>query len=590
MANPLQIQNKSKLIETRIRNLLLEVKGRYERGEIKSQTEYLYHLYHALHRFYEGIGKPVMRVREAHKTPSSQDYNSMILEIYEDIQVLYEESQQVSSALQESFQQTEVDRMNLDQQLKHIEDRLKGLTLSQKKQEVVFRDSFINQSQVDSEMPKDHLAHVWTTEGVLTLQPRVTESYSEEVSLRIVEGNGLPGNTKQVKHVAGELKFIGEESLHLDLSDILDGNADTWFEYEAFGIAPKVVSSTAGLGYEYQEGVKWTLEEGKNLELTLEIELPVAKTINWFSLNPFIPNDKGATAANIIHIEIHDGKGAVYVPSITESLFQEEKIFLFGRQTAKRIIVKLEQPHAYDTEVGHLFYKEIEKQQKNYMDRLKHQSGKRISGVYPSVENLGIRYDFEAKKLIYPTIEYGKKTENINILKTNLFMVPPPKEGAPISQSGFEGLPASRYVMGIRDIGIANYQFEETSEYISKPFESTVPIIGVSLETEEDIPAEFPDGDWVRYSISPDNGQHWYRIHPRGVTKDGAKLMYLFNTNTPQEGRMSQFGYVDMVEPVTSLRLRIELERPAFITNAPYYTPIIRDYRLRILTKGEDAQ
>lgn len=591
MANPLRIQAASKLVESRMKQTFLDVKRRFHQGLIKSQTEYLYTLYQSFHQFYESINKPTMVVRKADRIPSGTEYNLMVNEIHQDLTTLYEESERILQSLYESFRQMEIDRRKLENRLKRVEDQLKEIDtkINQEVNEVVFRESFIDQNQYDQDMVRDNLAYVWTREGVLTLQPRIAESFVERATARIVRGNGLPGNTKQVRMIAGEMKFVGEEGLHINLADILDDNADTWFEYETFYIHPRVLAQTNYLGYDYAENVSWINPSGEPLTLTLEIELPEAKPINWFSINPFIPNDKGASAAFITSIEIHDGKGGVYRPLYERDVFQEEKIYLFGRRECKRIVITFEQPNAYETEVGHLFYKELEKQQVNYLDRIKYQIGKRIPGIMPSIENLGVQYDPEQKQIVYPTVKRGDTIDKLTFIKQNLFSVPPQPTPVPDYQVGFENLPAERYVIGIRDIGIASYEFEATSEYVSKNFISSSPIIGVTLTTDEEIPVEFPEGEWIRYYISPDNGATWYRIYPRGVAKPNAKLMYLFNTNTPQEGRIDQFGYVDLPEPVHQLRLRIELERPNNIPNAVYYTPIVRGYQLHVITKGEES-
>jgi hypothetical protein len=591
MANPLEIQNKSKLIEGRMQELFLELRAQYNNGEIKTRTEYLYQIFNRLRVFYDTIGKPTMQVREADRVPSSREYNQMILEVHKDLGILYEEAEQITQALSESFLQIEIDRRSLDQQLRHLEDKMKEVAkkMSQEAFTKVFRDSFIDQENYDQDMPRDVLAHVWTREGVLTLQPRISEDYIQEATVRIVDGNGLPGNTKQVRSIAGELKFIGEENLHLNLAEILDTNADTWFEYESFELTPRTLLEAGYLGFDYKEGMRWIVEQGTALTFTIEIELPVAKPVNWFSINPFIPNDKGASASRIKKIELHDGKGSVYQPLEGDGTFSEEKIFLFGRQDCKRIVITFEQEHAYETQVGHLFYKEMQQQKTNYLGKTKYFAGKRVYETMPSVENLNVRYDEELKDIVYPTVSYGQEIEGLPQLKSNLFMLPKIDNKVSTLQVGHESLPAYRYVIGLRDAGLSNYQFEKSSEYVSKAFTTASDILSVSLVTNESIPKEFGEGEWVRYWVSPDNGQNWYRIHAKGASKEGAKLLYLFNTETPNEGRLDQFGYVDQVDAVKSLRLKIEMERPDSIGNATYYTPIIKDYELHITTRGGES-
>jgi hypothetical protein len=589
MANLLQMQNKSKLIDAKAKDIFLAIKRAYDQGEIASQTEYLYRVFHGLEEFYNSIGKPTMQARQAWGPPFSEDYNLTMNEIHTDIATLYSESDQMATTLNESFRQNEIDRQSMNNRVKQIEDRMKevALKIQQSDTEVVFRDSFIDQKHFDKDMVYGTQANIWTREGILTLKPVLAETYNQDVSIRIIEGNGLPGNTKQVRSLSGSLKFVGEDNLHIDLAEILDGNSDTWFEYETFEVAERTRVQTSNIGFEYYESIPWTIESGEHLRLVIEIELPIAKTVNWFLLSMFIPNDKGANAPIVKSIQIHDGKGKVSEIANTNNSSEVDRTFTFSQQKCKRITIVMEQLSPYDTTVGHLFFKELEEKNTNFMDRNREKSGKRITGKYPSVENLGVRYDAKNKGIDYPTINQNDTLTGIERRKQNLFSLPSASQQI---QVGFEEIPAWRYVVGIRDAAISNYQFDTASGYISTPFISASPMLGVSLLVNTDIPTEFPlDQDWVKYFISIDEGKSWNQIYPRGTSKQDTKVMYLFNSNTPNEGRIDQFGYIDILQDIYQIRLKIELSRPLDMTDSNYYTPIVRDYQLHVITQGDES-
>lgn len=586
MANALQLNVNTRLVEIKAKEILQRIKTNYEQGKIKSHTEYMYQVFHGLQTFYKSLGRPTMQTRLAWGPPFSGDYNQTMNEVYHDIITLFVNIEQVTQSLNESFRQVEVDRQNLTNRLKRIEDNMVELKAKrmQLHNEVIFRDSFIDQTAYDKELVEGIPASIWTREGILTLHPSAAESYTEDVSIRILEGNGFPGNTHQIRSISGTLKFFGEENMHLNLADILDGNLDTWFEYELFDVSDEVIRQTSNLGFEYKEGIEWITETEQSLRLVLEIELPTMKPVNWFSITPFLPNDKGVSNAVVKSIQIADGKGKVTEIIEEDEVFDEEKVYLFTQQNCKKITVALEQPNAYDTLIGHLFFKEMNEMSANYLDDHQASEGKRIDGELPSIEALGMKYNPETRQITQPFAAEGDVVENEAKRKQELFALPI-TNGSTLAS--FESLPAWRYMIGVRDAVASHYEFDETGEYRSVNFYSVFPIQSANLQVDEYIPKEFEDGDWIEYSISIDNGQNWHPIIPRRSRKEG-KVLYLFNTNTPQEGRLPEFGYIDTDKPVQNIRLRIKLTRPTDVEAAKYYTPIVNDYELHVITQGDE--
>lgn len=589
MTSPLQIANKSKLIEEKSNLLLSDLMKQYQQGEIKTVTELQYRLYIALEDLYTQIGKPTMQKRLAWGPPMSDDYNRTIIEVYNDIQTLFSETDGMGKAIHESFDQVELERQIMNWQMNDIEDRLKDIDLKMKQNrgEVIFRDSFLDSKNFDKDMVQLDPATVNASEGVLSLTKIDAEEFREGVTVRILEGNGFVGNTHQVRGVDGTYKFFGEDNLHFDLIAMVDGNSDTWFEYETFNISDEVESLTNGYGFEYKEGMKWVKEDRGVMRLYFEIELPIAQTINWLSIAPFLPSDKGASPAIIRSMVIHDGKGAANEVSSGYDVMQEDKVFIFPRQKCKRIRIKLEQPSAYETQIGHFFFKELEAKTVNFMAKDKEQKGRRIDGPKPSVENLFYKYNSTTKSLYQPErTENGLSPSDSENVKEALFGTPTVKGQV---QAGLEAVSAKRYVIGVRDVNISSYRFAEESEYISKAFESSNEIRSIQLDASHLIPKQFGEGEWIRYFISIDDGRNWKEISPKGSSKSGSKVQYIINGNVPIEGRFDNYGYIDTLQPVSSVRLKIVLSRPIDLTDSDYYTPIVHDYKLKCMTaKGDN--
>lgn len=587
MANPLQIANKSQLIEERTRLILQELLKRYKQGEIKTEAELQYLLIRALEDLYTKVGKPTMQQRLAWGAPSSADYNDTMNEVYNDVQTLFTESKAMEAAIQESFEQVELERQILSWQTNDIKDRLQDIQLKMEQEngEAIFRESFLNKDNMDSDMAVLTLAAVNTNEGALTLNQIEAEQFQTDATVRILEGNGLTGNTHQVRALDGSYRFYGQDNMHIDLVTVLDGNRDTWVEYETFSVSDEVLEATNGYGFEYKEGIKWIKETNDSLRLLIEIELPITEKINWFTLAPFLPSDKGAAPAIVRNIIVYDGKGSAVEIAKGGEVLDEDKIFIFPRQNCKRVHILIEQPSSYETLVGHFFFKELEETSVNYLANDKEQSGRRIDGDKPSIDNLLYGYNPATKQIIQPERTGPESLIDNEEIKNNLFLTPDTNGQV---QAGLEALTAKRFMIGLKDTEIASYRFSIQSEYVSVAFETEDNITAIYLNADHVIPKEMGNGNWIQYFISIDDGRNWKEIAPRGSTKEGAKVQYLINQSIPQEGRFDNYGYIDTMEPVKSVRLKIVLSRPTNIVDAEYYTPIIHDYKLHCkTTKGD---
>lgn len=591
MANPLQIVSKSAYLDEKAKAIFQGLLAEYQQGKIKSKTELAYRTYRALMNFYAQIGKPSFQVREVEGPPRSADFNAMMQEIYTDLSTLFAEAKLMSAAVNESFQYVETERQSLLDRVKRLSDRMQELknAADREADSVTFHESFIDQSKFDQEMVDGKPANINLTASTLTLALLDAAEVKEGVTISITpSSNGFPGNTHQVKSAGGLLRFVGEEHMHLDLQALFDGNADTWFEYEAISVTPTVLEETGGLGFTYKEGVSWLKTDDQPLRLELQLELDTPRSVNWLTVAPFLPAEKGAGPARLVQIRIEDGKGAKRIIQENRTL-DNECVVLFPQMKVKRMTLTFEQDTAYEVQIGHPFFVELERAATTIFERSRMLSGKRVDGAKPSLENLGLRYDPATQMVEVPPVSSDDPVPDRTEAASRLFSVP---EGGERVQAGIEALPARRYAIGLRDIGLASYRFDAESIYISTPFKTSRPIRRITLEATEEIPAEFGDGDWVTYHISIDGGQSWHEIFPQDSLKQTGNLEYLVGTRFPAAGRRPRVGYLESQEPVTEVRVKIVLKRPeaSVVKNADYLTPTVYDYRLHVDLEGVGDQ
>lgn len=149
-----------------------------------------------------------------------------------------------------------------------------------------------------------------------------------------------------------------------------------------------------------------------------------------------------------------------------------------------------------------------------------------------------------------------------------------------------------RYAIGIRDIGIFQFQYANTSEIVSQAWKSPKEVDKVSLIVDQVIPNEFPIGPtYIEYYISADPGTNWIQInpidHPTLFGQDGAVVPRIVNFNANKPANTTNDNkYIKTDNPVFAVRFRALLKRPETIEGAESMTPVIKSYRILISPKG----
>lgn len=373
------------------------------------------------------------------------------------------------------------------------------------------------------------------------------------------------------------------------------------------------------------------------LRLSLEVTLPEPTIVNWININPYIPPFDGSTPPRIVDIFISDGEN--YKKSILDSTdknmilseelnessqtydendipdardFTGQAVYTFPPALTKTISIIIEQDAPYDCRIGHIYYERV--------DTIKVEETGPLGGLFGGNDT----YTEEKRTLVEgPKVPlsslYSDWDDALGIDNTldDTFLEPLGNLLSSISgflfggethslvdsriESGINGFEGWRWAIGIKGINIYAYNFESTSEIISKKHIVGDYIQKVSLTVNEEIPKEFltdqlwnKRNDWIKYYISVD-GTSWHRINPEGhgetKTESGDIVpeIYEINSQLAKENRDPRKGYIDIDKFATDIRFRAVLSRPTNIENAENYTPVLRGYALKMHTEGENG-
>lgn len=590
MSNILQYVSKSTVIDQLTADLIQNIYRQYEAGEIQTETELHYQLDLALQEALSRLHQPNYSHIPAYSTPVSSDYNQMIETARRDLNFLLSDCEQLSSSLRHTFDESELMRQTFDAEIRYINQQLidmkEKLSKESMRNRMVFTESFSSDEYVDHSRT-DLAAAIHKTNGLLTLKPVSSQSFMGEAVIEILPGStGLPGNTHMADMIGSHMVFDGNSEPHLDLRAAIDETSDTWFEYEIFNVSDDVMDRCSHHGFHYKEGLSWVTDE-QQLTLKLKISFPTRPVANWVTLTPFISERKGIKAGQVLSCLISDGSSQIQEDKRPRK-FDSDLVYTFEPQVVDHLIVEIQQLHSYPVQVGHRYYLKSNASNSGYFSNGDKELSKRTNGAMPSVQNLGLFYDPLTRTYTQPK----SNAENLHLVsieetKANLFN-PPASDQMKIA--GLELIEAQRYSIGIRNISLAHYTFDETSEYVSSEFTSEKAITGISLEATEHLPKEWSDqvDQAIQYDISIDQGATWHPITPRHRAF-GKKCRYDVNSGDIMRyfsKRASiNSGVLTSFEDVHSVRVRITLKRLLEMT---HQTPIVSEYKLKFIV-GEDT-
>lgn len=590
MGNLLQYTDKSETIDNKLSALLAQIQHDYNNGKIRTETEYYYRIKSMLSEFYDSLTKPTFRFRPAVSTPMSDEYNAMITESYNDMQYIIKDCEALGNLVSQSFIDAELGRTMMQNELAYLSKKVQAIGESISKNQpagtVVFTELFDSFDNFGNQYG-NNIAYVNTQSGVLTLRhsslanpPIRTIIIDSEVS------NGFPGNTHCVDTMNNEMHFIGQDGLNSNISNIIDGYDDTWFEFELFSIDDDIRKECNSYGFEFDEGVSW-VNNDDILRLKLVLYLTQASKCSWVSLKPYLSNIKGVKSCFLEKCEVITTSNNVYCVA-KNKVFDDVLVFPFPPQEVQRIELTFAQPAKYLTKIGHFYYTSADTtdmsifQDYDYSDKFA-----RVDGKKPSVGLLGCKYNPSTQWIEYPT--NGSYSMDTSYVQDGLFKLP---ESTISTKANQEILDAYRYMIGIRQVSVSSCVFDEYGEYVSNVFTTDDVITSITLDTEEYIPGDDPE--ILKYHISLNGGVTWHQIYPMHRAYQGIYKYYV-NNNTienllSEDTTEKKSKNLSVIGEPKSIQLRIEMHRPTGIEAEEYSTPIVYQYKLKLTTGGETIE
>lgn len=574
-------------------------------------------------RYYVNLGRPLLIVKKAEEghLPFIEDYNDSVEEVTEDISILYNESDKIGKYLSDYFNYAQSEKLRIEQMIRGVTGFVNDLSLIANDTDansVYFRDSFEDSTKIETSMIIGTPAQISTIEGIATLARQATVNRSVNASIKSLTGNGNAGTYHLVREakmtstdgtVTDTYQFISDQIPNDKTNAILDGRPDTIFEYEMVNCnQDDIVNIAKSYDFDFVKGAK----QGDKLRLKLIIELDKAEDINWININPYNPaystgkvtvysirtsedgfdyqglyeggsfiidSEINTTAQTYRADAIFDGSN-----SFTNSKFAGQGVWAFPTRIAKYIEVVLDQNESYEEMIGHVYYLKVKK-------------------------------DSDGNTVGQPVrVRQSDVPDMIQKSDPGKFAL----DGSTDIIKGIESFIGWRYAIGLRDINVMSYQFQEKSELVSTRF-SIVPsgqtsdtgttiIKEIMLYANEKIPQSYlsqiaTSNDWIQYYISIDD-VNWHRISPQHhqpvtatVQWDETKQtgfppkIYEINGNmTDLESSFQLYkGYLTSDKPVKAVRLKVVMSRPTDkdLADSVSTTPILEDYALRIITEEQ---
>lgn len=635
------IKNNSKMLYLQARYQYEKAIKAFEDGSIKTEATLIQTVFGAFQEFFTSMGKPQMIPRYAPEQgpPWSEDYNSMSEEIRADLELLFQELEVLAKSLFLDFNHNTMQHDIIQKEYDTVFDKMRDLELyAGFSTDGTFRfgrDDFLNGSKIDYDRIVGKPLEI-TGNGVTLPLKGDPINVAKDATVTIVTGNrkfdsfilgsdsnGFPGNNSEVTVIADPLisnvdsySFVARENNHGDYGATIDGDVNTWFEYERVNLRDhEKVRVAKNIGWEYQVTDNKTLTYAADpdngiLKLHLQIVLDKLTTINQINLSMYTPPNYGARPAIVDNILVSDGVNAPR--SILDSAKEDtDYIFHFQPTQAKVVSVLLSQPEKYFTDIGHIYYekKMNAKDKTEYVfdtitKQYKPKYSPRVEGPLINLQDLGVNIDINNTDInaYYPMKSVssdGYSLQNIvNQLTTRI-----DQERIEMGVERYEGW---RYCIGVRDIEILSCEYEEEGELVTQPFYFDKPLDKISMSVQEALPAMFSENsnikyDWMTYYFSIEDGGGWYPITPlEHEMTEGLppKIYTIRKVSSSDEALDNKEGYIESEYPVYSLRLRVLVKRPADASvmklAAPTYTgeskygsPKLKNYQMHVEFKED---
>lgn len=640
MSNP--VKNNSQLLYEQARQIFEDAREKFEQNSVQLESNFISTVFESFEKFFVTFGEPNFTPRYAPEEgpPWSDDYNQMMKEIKSDLEILFQELDIISKSIYTDFNNNMVQHDILENQYRSVLDKMQDLEAYagiNHRGVQVGRDDFLNKEKIDYSRISGRPLEI--VDGAVTLPQIERKNVATDAQVTIITGNrrednfiigsesnGFPGNNTEIYSITDSVltnqnytsTFIGDDNNHGSYAAVLDGNPNTWFEYEKVNIREHDRTRVAkNLGWEYKvhgnQTIPWA-EDPENGILSLHVQVTLSKEeiINQINCNMYTPPNYGAKTAIVKDILISDGKEpprSVH-PKKSET---NQYNFRFSPVKAKVISILFEQPYKYVTDVGHVYYEkvgQVNNQIEYALDtaQQRNPNATRVEGPLINLEDIGVdvAVNENSVRTTYPQLRASDSSivsmnKIVNQLKQNLYL--------DTVDMGIEKVEGFRWCIGIRDIEIFSCEYATEGELVTYPFYFDEPLNKLSLDINEDIPNLLSNGkeekyDWLKYYISIDDGAQWHPITPlsREVfsSEQPPKLYTIHTVKDKQLQIDGEKAYIESEFPVYSVRLKVVGYRPDDVQIMTFQTssstnqvnnnqvsPILNSYQFHVATKKQ---
>jgi hypothetical protein len=568
----------SVLLYSQAIGLLEEIEEAQATGAVKDTFDLVQQLAAILTSFQDSVGTPLLNYDPVSESepPSSEKANRFWKNAEKDINLLQQQVDILRASVLFGHNLVSTELMHAKKQNARVNNKLKTMQMYTNGYDssiIQFGDSFRSLEFVDTEIidPQERVGLFF--EGYVTLgQEGEMLNLSEKSTVKILNtSNGFLGNNQEIDDrenapidpETGDpfYTFKAELRTYDDLGFIVDNAPNTWIEYERYEVSSSHRLSANGYNFTYtkesEEGniehVDWATAPDNNvLRLGLEFDMGELRNLNSVEFTPHGLEDNINYPVLVRRIQTSPN-GTDWTPLFPTNVWIGTNVNLTAARTADNVVshkalwafesravryvrVFIEQHHSIDSDVGHPYW----------VDRRNPEL--RVEGPIPPEDD--------------PTKFYSRRVVGEQLQLREYF-------------------PGKRWAIGIRDILLQQVEYKPKSIMITKPLRVGGLIDRVMLEKAEiEVPPGYPpDESWVNFYISPDDGENWFPIARIDDVFLGIPHQISFNDPIHESLRERTVKNHNTDLPVTSIRLKAELTRPAEMRST---TPILKSYSLKV--------
>lgn len=640
------------MIQAQAVSMIRDLQKRYVNKDTKQPDDIARELKTALTAFLTQIGRPMFNFDEfvLGEPVLSEKMNRIQKMIQDDINILADQTTFLQAGTIFMFNYVNTEILKAQNENAQASNKLKTLQLYSSSTDpdvIVFGDQFLNDESLDlTKMPIDKRAIIQFP-GFLTLDKTTSNSnklLKNAVVTILNSSNGFLGNNQEadqksvnsgfevpiqldgVTPTPGDITFVAQTDRHALVKHTVDQDPTSWIEYEYCLVSEADRAKAKGYNFTYRKPdpeddskevvVDWatgpgytvaTKDEGTLdgfkyvpgpdagvLKLDLQIDMLELTKINSITLMPFPMQDNKNSPILVSKVETSEDSSTWVGIQPTDMWIANDKnlntariadnsivgngVWVFPERVARYIRFQIRQKNPIPVKLGHIYW-ETKPSKVTVSAATETRDGVGITSGPIVTDVPGQRREGPVPSISNP-VQYNDPKYSVvgNLIKK------------------VELLDGKRWAIGIRDISVDQVGYKTTGIIISKPFKINGVVDRVSLEADVEIPESFPSDSgelWVKFFVSPDDGINWFPISRVQDDYLGIPEIIAFNDPLPAEYHEVGVGYESVATAVNSVRVKIELSRPANSTTTSANTaadesltasssPVVKSYKLKV--------